>query len=299
MWIYIEYSKAGHLIFIYSLLQMTFKQIGKGGIETSYIISKCKLKKLVKKGGADNVDVCQQNINKDIEKRKPEWLQLTHVLQNIHGKGVASMIAKIDTKDVVVKVQLANNAVDEYQFQERLKVLNGFIQYQCYFTCNGDNSYIEQFANHRDLKKNMLCTENGTSMGVIVMPYYPNGSLEDCLKQYTDAHADIKSILVNIIQNAFNAYTKIGFTHGDLFTKNVLLDAEYKPVLIDFEKSKVDQDQVTFWRDIDDLLGDVSRFIYRNQINDISRIIMINRAYNIHPNDQNIQDLLQAIQNIQ
>jgi serine/threonine protein kinase len=268
---------------------MKLKQIGKGGIETSFVVGKNRLKKILK-GGTSN---CQQNIDKDIDNKEPGWLQLTSVLQNISGKGIASMIANIDTKDVVVKVQVAENAALEYQFQQQLQAQKGFIHYQCYFTCAGDKSYIEQFSNH---KKTLLCTDKGVSMGVIVMPYYPRGSLEDCLKQ--KKVRDIKTILVNTIKYVFGAFVAIGFTHGDLFTKNILLDNDDNPIMIDFEKSRMDKDQVTFWRDIDDLLGDVSRFVHKQSFDDISRVIMINRAYNVPPNDQNITDLVHAIQGI-
>lgn len=130
-------------------------------------------------------------------------------------------------------------------------------------------------------------------MGVIIMPYYERGSMEeDALQNGT---LDIKMILKHVLENYGVAYEKHGFTHGDLFTKKILLDDKGSPVLIDFEKSRFDRDSTTFWRDVDDLFGDIGRFKYKQELDDVSRVIMINRAYNIPPSMRVIQDLVDAL----
>jgi hypothetical protein len=58
--------------------------IGKAGICTSWIVKKSLFKKLI--GG--KIDNCQEHIDNN-----PEWLQLNKVLQNIRGKGIATIIA--------------------------------------------------------------------------------------------------------------------------------------------------------------------------------------------------------------
>ena len=270
---------------------MTVRRIGKGGVATSFIVKKSVLKRLLRGGSLE----CQKNIDAD-----PGWLQLSQVLQNIPGKGIATMLGKIPEQQVVVKAQLRAEAQSEFDIQDRLKDYAGFVKYLCIFECDGDKEYISRFAFVNDATK--ICRAKGNSMGVIIMPYYANGSLEDLLKSGVDTATDksklVKDTVVSVIGYLKDAYIDSGFTHGDLFTKNILLDANNKPVIIDFEKSYFDKSISTFWRDIDDLLGDVSRYLYKTQIDDACRVIMINRAYNLPPSDATLKDLIFAIQNM-
>lgn len=272
---------------------MRIQQIGKGGLHTSFIVKKSLLKKLFKGGTIEN---CQENINNAIDNpESPKWLQITSILQNIKGKGIATILGKINSTDVIVKTQLTAEMTKEYDMQDKLKDIQGFIKYDCTFTCNGTKEYIENFAYHGD--KTRLCNTKGTTMGVIIMPYYKNGSLEEYLKKNTDKEK-IKTIIIDVIKHIADAYTKIQFTHGDLFTKNIVLDDNYNPIIIDFEKSVFDKSLTTFWRDIDDFFGDISRYIFRNEVDIISRVIMINRAYGIEPSEKIIEDLIYAVKNL-
>jgi len=274
-------------------------QIGKGGLFTSFVIDKSIFKSLIKQnksGGSGNT--CQENIDKEID-NKHKWLQLDKILQNIPGKGITTLIGKINTQNIIIKAQIEVEAQKEYTIQEKLKGCHGFIKYTCIFTCGHDKEYIEKFSHVKDEK---LCKLHGNTMGVIIMPYYSNGSLEDYLKQNKSSNksSQIKEILIKIIENYVKAYTQHGFTHGDLFTKNIVLDDNIEPVIIDFEKSNFNDERKlsTFWRDLDDLLGDISRYMFRNELDNASRIIMIHRAYGKEPNGAPITDLISAIRGI-
>lgn len=254
--------------------------IGKAGICTSWIVNKSLIEKLINGQIDDN----------------PEWLKLNKVLQNIRGKGIATMIAKISSQDVVIKVQLKDDAMKEYEFQEKLLDQSGFIKYECYFTCDGNKEYIESFSTVNDNTK--LCKNKGTSMGIIIIPYYSNGSLDSSLNKKTKQ--ELKVILKTIIQNYRNSYLNKHFTHGDLFTKNIILNDKNEPIIIDFEKSDFENKNKCdlFWNDLDNLCLDLSKHKYMCKLFDVARVLTINRVYRNEPTDSIINDLMRAIDNI-
>ena len=270
-------------------------QIGKSGMNTSFIVKTRILKKLVRGGG------CQEKNNDEIDSfntsENKQWLKLSQIIQNVIGKGIATLIGKIEGRTSIVKVQLHNEAAAEYEIQEHLKDINGFIKYTCYFTCSGDKKYIETFAIGTDLsKKSRLCLAKGDNMGIIIMPYFKNGSLENYLKSSMHSKSQIKNILVYTVGYIYNAFLTHGFTHGDLFTKNIVLNDEFKPIIIDFEKSSFNNEKLRFWLDLDDLLNDVARFAFNQELVTVSRDhVTMNRAYNRDPSDETQNLFLKAL----
>lgn len=265
--------------------------IGKSGSFTSIVTKKSILKKII--GGSYNE--CQKNIDEEIINNKI-WLQLTKVLQNIRGKGIATMIGKIETKEIVVKVQLFEQSNSEFSIQSKLSEIPGFIKYICIFTCDGNKEYIETFSNVNEQTR--ICKVSGDKLGIIIMPYYRKGSLEDCIR--TLSKDELKNILTTIISNYFNAYRTINFTHGDFFCKNIVLD-EANPIIIDFEKSQFDNPRKCdiFWNDLDNICIDSSRNQYLSvKMYDIARVVTIHRAYNQEPTETIIDDLIKQIKNI-
>jgi len=269
-------------------MKQKIQGIGKSGSFTSIVVKKSILKKLI--GGTYN---CQEKIDEEISRGRL-WLQLNKLLQNIHGKGIATMIGKIETNQVVVKIQLNEQAQQEFNIQSKLKNLPGFIQYNCIFTCGGNKEYIEQFSNVRQTR---LCKEKGDSLGIIVMPYYANGSLDDYIVNISKE--EIKNILIKIIQDYTNAYRTTTFVHGDLFCKNIILDDNNNPIIIDFEKSQFNYERKCdiFWNDLDNLCIDISRNIHLSvKMYDIARVLTLHRAYNREPTKEVIDDLIKEIE---
>lgn len=80
---------------------------------------------------------------------------LPNRMRHIHGKGIATMLGKINTKRVVVKVQMREQARQEYMIHERLIDCDGIVPYYCLFTCNGDTNYIHAFGTHKEIQN--LC----------------------------------------------------------------------------------------------------------------------------------------------
>lgn len=269
------------------------KQIGKGGAFTSFIVHKKQLKTILK--GGNSWSNCQESMNDQIVNNK-QWLDIIKVLQNIPGKGIATMIGNIKNSEVIVKIQMEKESHHEFNIQNELKNINGFIKYYCQFFCEGDKDYIEQYST---VKQGRLCKAIGNNMGIIIMPYYNNGCLEDQLKKGSINIINIRNVITKVIQSMFDAYEHCEFTHGDLFTKNVILDNDYNPIIIDFEKSSVHKSNTDrFWRDLDDFLGDIARYELKDRLEAICRILIMNRAYNIPPNNNNMSDLINAINNL-
>ncbi len=250
-------------------------------------------------GGALN---CQKEIDNEIDNPNSPWLQLSETFQNIQGKGIATILGKhtMDTKNVIIKVQLAEEALKEYKMGQLLKENNieGFVDFICYFTCDGDKKYIESFAVFNE--KSKLCNKHGVSMGVIIMPYFVNKSFEDFLKTYSrpDKKVLVKNILTTVLKSYFAAYSTLKFTHGDFFAKNIVLNRQYIPAIIDFEKSKqnVYNKCITFWRDVDDLIGDIVRYTQLYGLDEVSRTyILKNMAINKEPTFELISQMCRTI----
>jgi serine/threonine protein kinase len=253
------------------------KRIGNIGIFTSFVIQKSKLKKKWFGG------YCQEEIDKEID-NNIHWLQLEKVIQSIQGKGISTLLGSIPTKEVVIKIQDANKGKKEYDIQDKLKHFDGFIKFECIFFCQGDKEYIENFANLQEHKE--LHRAKGLSMGIILMPYYKNG----CLHQNDNIK---KEILSKIIINYFNAYDKIGFIHADLFPKNIVLDDNENPIIIDYENAYINDDinnHTYFWRDLTDLLSYIK---YEKDLSFVIRMhCMMNGAYNKTPTLELIKNLI-------
>jgi len=124
--------------------------------------------------------------------------------------------------------------------------------------------------------------------GIISMPYYKNGSLE----KYKFVE---KNVIKHIILNYFDIYDKRGFIHGDFFPKNIIIDDDGYPLIIDYEKSYFNNttSHTQFWRDLSDFLSTVNYL--KNLDNVIREHCMINGAYNKKPTSELINNLLPSL----
>ena len=275
---------------------MKLSRHGKIGAFTSFRITKAH--------GGDTT--CQEEIDNEIDNssERHTWLQLKRVLQNIKGKGIATMMGHIDKAhdDVLIKVQLTTDALREYNIQQRIKNIDGIVPYTCFVTCGGDKKYIEEYG--PPLKPyQKLCTKKGSELGIIIMPYFPLGSFESYLKHDSDVKktAVVKLIVCKSIYTLYKVYSLYGFVHGDFFTKNIVMRDLRDPILIDFEKSSFnDKDKLSlFWRDIDCLLGDVSTYMFRTELSAIThKHVIMSRAYNKEPTSTIIADICRDLQKI-
>ena len=177
--------------------------------------------------------------------------------------------------------------------QTGLKDVPGFVNFTCHFTCKEDTTYIEAYSKPTQ----RVCT----SMSIIVMPYYPLGSLEEHLRERRCSHETLKTVVCKVLRIVFKAYATYGFTHGDLFPKNVLMVSETEPILCDYEKSQLhDKNKVSqFWRDLDDFLGDVSRYAFKSALDALTlQHLYMNLATQTPPSRDAIERLCADVQRI-
>jgi serine/threonine protein kinase len=277
----------------------TVKNIGKSGLYTSFIIKKKLLKSFLKNGGMKRND-CQEKIDSEINS-DIRWIQVKKILQNIDGKDIATILANIETEDVVLKIQSYEMAKREYEIQEKLKELSGFIHFDCFFTCEIDKEYIKNFSVLSEWKK--LCKTKSEINGIIIMPYYKKESLEKILKEKQISNNDIlKKIFINVIINITYAFQNFGFVHNDLFTKNIIINENNEPVIIDFEKSKFNDKYsinryiiYSFWTDIESFFMDISRMFMGDKLMNVFDILMMKKAYSILPSQDSIKDIIDLI----
>ena len=243
---------------------------------------------------------CQHKLDDSIQ-NDTNWIQLHKVFQNLKGKHIATILGVLDqNKDVVIKIQPFEESKKEYEFHNVLKNEPGFIEFYFFVTCGSPIQYIEQYGFQNSKPEQKLCSKKGNTLGIIVSPYYKNGSLEYFLQKYskTDKLQKLKTILALVLASYYYAYKKYKFVHGDFYSKNILLDDNYFPLIIDFEKSSFNHTSNIrlFWVDIQNLLDDVYRFVNNSKFNEIIRThIVLNMAYNKAPTTSIIRALQKDI----
>ena len=85
-------------------------------------------------GGA--ISECQNNIDRSLSDNS-EWVKLLKVLQ---WKDILTSIAIINSTRVIVKVQSFEKFTHEFNIYKMIREnnLKGFVEYYCFFTCNGN-----------------------------------------------------------------------------------------------------------------------------------------------------------------
>lgn len=118
--------------------------------------------------------------------------------------------------EIVVKVGDDNSIQREYQYAQKLYSIQGFVKFICYFECNG----------------------TGSTMKIILMPYFPLGSIG-----FYNWRDDEIHILQSCIKHAFlsyiNAFTS-GYLHCDFHPGNVLLKTT-KQTVLDYDLDGIGQ----------------------------------------------------------
>ena len=128
------------------------------------------------------------------------------------------------------------------------------------------------------------------------MQYYSNGSFED--KLLTLNYNELSTIVKSIIINYFNAFLQENFIHGDFEPKNIILNNNNEPLIIDFENSNFTGNIMSFWRDLDRFFYIIQRYIKFNLNNFIRENIIMHMAFNKKPTEDIIVLLLNNFQNI-
>jgi len=192
-----------------------------------------------------------------------------------------------DRGDIVIKIGGSDDIRKEYDMSERLKHIKGYVKYICFFECNDD------FRNHPSPNRATLCKGVGNQMKVILMPYFPLGSIAAfSWREYPISL--FQSCLKHAILSMLTAFFSLGVIHGDFHIGNVLLKTTKQKSLtysipaldfqeeipthgirtwiMDFENSKivdmsVRHNMITTMTIMNDFYGDLSRFFITIQHN--------------------------------
>ena len=156
--------------------------------------------------------------------------------------------------NVVLKFGVLESIDKEYKISKELMSLPNFIRYFCIFKCN-DN--IKNIINNKDTISNYkMCHYGDNEIGILVMRHYYLGCVDnyDWNKNNFDL---LKNIIKQVVFAIIYAYETKGFIHGNLHSGNILLKPkrnseitynkkilttkELEVVIMDFEKSKLNQ----------------------------------------------------------
>ena len=178
-----------------------------------------------------------------------DWLEVLNVLRLPRSLDKSRLHLALFEKRRTVVVKISDKKLNhEFRIGEKLKGVQGVIPYICYFTCK--DNYLEH-------PKNALCKGPGTSMQVLVMPYFPLGSIASFAWKASTANA-WRSCLLQATLTYLTLFLQHGVLHGDFHTGNVCIKRTktsrlefnvggqminvvthgFKAVLMDFEASK-------------------------------------------------------------
>jgi len=160
---------------------------------------------------------CQDRITTDTPTTN-DWLSIEHKLTATNNKDLNRILVGVLEKHrhVIIKISSLHTLRKEYTIGESLKHIPGFMNFYCFFQCEG---------NYKEYPKpstKTLCEGVGTSMNVLIMPYLTLGSVRLHVWK-EDIYACLRSCLLQIVASLFQAYEMHGFIHNDMHLDNVLL----------------------------------------------------------------------------
>ena len=180
--------------------------------------------------------------------------------------------------NVVLKFGILESIEKEYYISQQLLNLPNFIRYFCVIKCNDD---IKNIINNKNTISNYkICNYGDNPLGILVMKEYNLGSINNYFWNENNFNL-LKNVIKQVIFSIIFAYNNKGFIHGDLHSGNILLKQkrnreliyenkilllnDLEVVIMDFEKSKLQQ-----INKITDLIKNILKFI--NSIVDSNNI---------------------------
>lgn len=214
---------------------------------------------------------------------EPNYYELTNFLY-ISQNEQALILRSLYECDVnvILKFGVLESIEKEQYISHELLNLPNFIRYFCVIKCNEN---IKNIINNKNtISKYKICNYGDNKIGILVMKEYNLGSVENYYWN-KDNFSILKNIIKQVIFSILYAYDTKRFIHGDLHSGNVLLKPkrneeinyngkilqinEFEVVIMDFEKSKLNQKNK-----IRDVISNICKFItsleYGNNINQIN-----------------------------
>lgn len=118
--------------------------------------------------------------------------------------------------EMVIKIGDTESMLKEYTNSTRVHGLKGFVKYICNFSCNDD------FRSIPTSDRTSLCKGPGDTMGIILMPYFPLGSIAKYPWGKTNI-VQLRSCLKHALLSIIVLFHKMNMIHGDFHPGNVLL----------------------------------------------------------------------------
>lgn len=203
-------------------------------------ILKFKLGKIQMKQRRNNngvkyfLDICQNELEKH-PGNTDEWLLIKSILKEKVAIKSLLKLGDFHQEDVVVKIGKYDDLYREYLISQLLfeNDIPGFIPYICFFTCPDNIEYYTLKEN-----KKSFCDNIGSNMSAIVMPFFPEKSLGDRIKERTIEFSKVIECIVTVIENLEYAYNKVNFIHRDTHLGNILIEKDVA-YLIDYGDSVI------------------------------------------------------------
>ena len=184
---------------------------------------------------------------------------------------------------MVLKFGILESIDKEYNISKELFILPNFIRYFCIIKCNDD---IKNIINNKNTISNYkICHYKNNQIGILIMKHYYLGCVDDY--DWNKTNFDLlKNIIKQVVFAIIYAYETKGFIHGNLHSGNILLKYkrkneiiynkktlilnELEAVIMDFEKSKLNQNNK-----INDLVRNIDK-LFTSIINSNNMKLNIN-----------------------
>lgn len=155
------------------------------------------------------------------------WLRILHLLKidiTDYDKSRV-LLGELDTHgSVVVKIGDTDEITHEYNVSLRLRRMKGFVKHICTFECADD---FRTLPSH---ERTTLCRGPGSSMKIILMPYFRLGSLVSYAWSADNVHV-LRSCLKQAVLSLISAFHTCGFIHNDFHAGNVVLKSTKSALL--------------------------------------------------------------------
>jgi hypothetical protein len=191
-------------------------------------MTKFHVKKLVKQNAGFTrnpnsakyfVSTCKENVAS-----QKDWIKVVKELKTAAPRDIdiqksQLLESRIDQSMAIIKIGDNQEIENEYIISKQFSQIKGFVKFVCYFTCEDD--FREFFEGTR---KQVCKNANGSSMRVIIMPYFPLGSIATYVWTRENIHV-LKSCLAIACCSLIHAYVNKQLIHADFHAANILMKA--------------------------------------------------------------------------